>query len=299
MTQDSTLIKGTIIKGIGGFYYVEASSCVFECKAKGLFRKTGETPLVGDSVLFEVGRRRGENIIREIMPRVNDFIRPPVANVEVSLVTSAVRDPDPVEGFADRQLVMAMYKNTEAALVFNKCELLREGERERIEDAWRNTGYPVFFVSAMTGEGLGDLYDFICGRRCMFMGPSGVGKSSLVNALGGFEMETGEISRKLGRGKHTTRHVQLLSDRKGLMIFDTPGFQSFELPEIRADELKDFFPDFGVPEDDCRFSSCVHMAEPSCAVKDAVERGDISRERYESYKVFYRELKDRPAVYGR
>ena len=299
MKQETTLIKGTIIKGIGGFYYVEASACVFECKAKGLFRKTGETPLVGDSVLFEVGRREGENRIREILPRMNDFIRPPVANVEVSLIASSVRDPEPLEGFADRQLVMAMYKNTEAALVFNKCDMLEEGEAERIESAWRNTGYPVFFVSAKTGEGLSDLYDYLCGKRCMIMGPSGVGKSSLVNALGGFEMETGEISKKLGRGKHTTRHVQLLSDRKGLMIFDTPGFQSFELPEIKAGELKNYFPEFADYEDECRFSSCVHMAEPSCGVKDGVERGEISPERYEAYKAFYRELKERPAVYGR
>lgn len=293
MKQDPTPIKGTIIKGIGGFYYVETSDLVYECKAKGRFRKSGHTPMVGDEVMILPGNREGEDVILEILPRINEFVRPPVANVEVSLIVAAAAEPAPIFSFIDRLIVMAEKKDTEVILIFNKCELMPEEERERIRRIYRNTGYEIVFVSTYTGEGISHLKELAAHKKCMLAGASGVGKSSIANAMGEFRMETGEISRKTRRGRHTTRHVELLSGDDGIRLFDTPGFTSYEMLDVTAEELRHLYPEFEDYEEDCRFNGCAHMAEPDCAVKKALEDGNISTERYGSYVRIYGELKDK------
>ena len=296
MDQELSLINGTIIKGIGGFYYVEASGLVYECKAKGLFRKTGITPMVGDSVLIKLGVQGGEKVIKEILPRINEFVRPPVSNVELSLIVAAAAEPDPVFSFIDKLLVMSEKKETDVVLVFNKCDLITEEDKNRIRDIYIGTDYPVVFVSTYSGEGIPELKGLIKGRRCMLSGASGVGKSSIANALGGFKMETGLISRKTQRGKHTTRHVELLIGDDGIMIFDTPGFTSFEVLDMKPEELKYYYPEFEGHMKGCRFSTCMHISEPDCSIKEAVGK-DISSMRYDSYVKIYNELKEKPVKF--
>ena len=296
MEQELSLINGTIIKGIGGFYYVEASGLVYECKAKGLFRKTGITPMVGDSVLIKLGSQGGENVIKEILPRINEFVRPPVSNVELSVIVAAAAEPEPVFSFIDKLLVMSEKKETDVVLVFNKCDLITEEDKNRIRDIYVGTGYPVVFISTYTGEGISELKDLISGRRCMMSGASGVGKSSIANALGGFQMETGLISRKTQRGKHTTRHVELLTGEGGIMIFDTPGFTSFEVLDMKPEELKYYYPEFEDHMEGCRFSTCMHISEPECSIKEVVGK-EISSMRYDSYVKIYNELKEKPVKF--
>lgn len=297
MEQEHSLINGTIVKGIGGFYYVEASGHVYECKAKGQFRKSRITPMVGDSAVISRGSREGETVIREILPRINEFVRPPVANVEISMIVAAAAEPEPVFSFIDKLLVMSEKKETEAVIVFNKCDLISPEKREIIKSIYRGTGYPLVFVSTYTGEGIEELRTLIRNRRTMMSGASGVGKSSIANALGGFDTETGLISRKTQRGKHTTRHVELLTGKDGIMIFDTPGFTSFEVLDMKPEELKYYYPEFEEHTGLCRFSSCMHVSEPDCSVKNAVEEGKISRERYDSYIRIYNELKEKPVKF--
>ncbi|MDO4482438.1 MAG: ribosome small subunit-dependent GTPase A [Bacillota bacterium] len=297
MEQEHSLINGTIVKGIGGFYYVEASGIVYECKAKGQFRKNRITPMVGDSVMISRGNREGETVIREILPRINEFVRPPVANVEISMIVAASAEPEPVFSFIDKLLVMSEKKDTEAVLVFNKCDLISPEKRDRIRSIYRGTGYPVLFVSTFTGEGIEELRNLIKNRRTMMSGASGVGKSSIANSLGEFGTETGLISRKTQRGKHTTRHVELLTGEDGTMIFDTPGFTSFEILDMKPEELKYYYPEFEEHTGECRFSSCMHVSEPDCSVKYAVEEGSISSERYESYVRIFNELKEKPVKF--
>ncbi|MBR6700748.1 MAG: ribosome small subunit-dependent GTPase A [Firmicutes bacterium] len=289
-------MNGTIIKGIGGFYYVEASGLVYECKAKGLFRKTGISPMVGDSVLIKLGSQGVENVIKEILPRINEFVRPPVSNVELSVIVAAAAEPEPVFSFIDKLLVMSEKKETDVVLVFNKCDLITEEDKNRIKDIYVGTGYPVVFISTYTGEGISELKDLISGRRCMMSGASGVGKSSIANALGGFQMETGLISRKTQRGKHTTRHVELLTGEGGIMIFDTPGFTSFEVLDMKPEELKYYYPEFEDHMEGCRFSTCMHISEPDCSIKEVVGK-EISSMRYDSYVKIYNELKEKPVKF--
>lgn len=250
--------------------------------------------MVGDSVLIKLGNQGSENVIREILPRINEFVRPSAANVEVSLIVAAAAEPEPVFSFLDKLIVMSEKKDTQVVLVFNKCDLISREERERIQGIYANTGYAIVFVSTYTGEGISELRELIRGRRSMLSGASGVGKSSLANALGDFEMETGGISRKTQRGKHTTRHVELLLGKGNVMLFDTPGFTSFEVLDMKPEELRYYYPEFEEAEEPCRFgSSCVHVSEPDCGVKAAVAEGKISPERYEGYLKIYGELQEK------
>lgn len=285
-------IDGIIIKGIGGFYYVEAADgIIYECKARGVFRKEKITPLAGDKVEISVDENN-KNSIDKIYERRNMFKRPPIANVDKLVIVSSVCDPRPNLLIIDRLSAVAVYKNVEPIIVFTKNDLQSADEYIEI---YKNAGFKTFAVSNETGEGIGEVKAVIENGVCVFTGNSGVGKSSLINRMyPDFALETGEISKKLGRGRHTTRHVELLKINNGY-IADTPGFSSlvFETNDlIKKDELAFCFPDFSDYIDSCKFSTCAHVNDKGCRLIEAVNSGDVMRSRHESYVTMYNEVKD-------
>ena len=279
-------LNGTIVKGIAGFYYVLAGEGkerkVYECKARGIFRKDGITPLAGDKVLMSV-QEDGSGSVDEILPRLNVFDRPPVANVETMILVAAAKEPEPNFPLLDRFCVMAEQKNCRIAICANKADIGDPAILQRFRNVYGDI-YPVFILSTKTGEGAEELRTFLKGTQAALAGPSGVGKSSIANLLLGDDaMETGEISRKTLRGKNTTRHTELF-DAGEFRLFDTPGFTSFELGEVEEAQLQHCFPEFGPYLGHCRFDNCRHMDEPGCAVARAAADKKISRRRYASYK---------------
>ena len=277
-------INGIIIKGIGGFYYVEAADgIVYECKARGVFRKEKITPLAGDRVEITV-ESNNKNSIDKILERRNFFKRPPIV--------SSVCDPRPNLLIIDRLTAVASYKNVEPIIVFTKDDLQSANEFVKI---YTNAGFKTFAVSNETGEGIEKVKSIIDGGITVFTGNSGVGKSSLINRMyPDFCLETGEISRKLGRGRHTTRHVELFKVGSGY-IADTPGFSSLDFETndlIKKDELAFCFPDFADYIGSCRFSTCAHVNDKGCSLVEAVKNGDVERTRHESYVTMYNEVKD-------
>ena len=285
--------QGKIIKGIAGFYYVHVDSLgVYECKAKGIFRKQDIKPLVGDNVIIEVldeDNRIGN--ITEILPRTSELIRPAAANVDQALVIFAITNPEPNFNLLDRFLVMMDYQNLPTVILFNKEDLADDSEKERVKNIYRDCGCTLLFASAAKEQGLSEVREILMGKTTILAGPSGVGKSSLTNyLLQKSTMETGDVSR-IGRGRHTTRHSEIFCMEKDSYICDSPGFTSLMLPDIEAGELRYYYPEFAWYEGKCRFNGCVHVNEPDCAVKSAVEEGIICRERYDSYLCLYDELK--------
>lgn len=285
-------IDGIIIKGIGGFYYVEAADgIIYECKARGVFRKEKITPLAGDKVEISVDENN-KNSIDKIYKRRNMFKRPPIANVDKLVIVSSVCDPRPNLLIIDRLTAVAVYKNVEPIIVFTKNDLQSADEYIEI---YKNAGFKTFAVSNETGEGIGEIKAVIENGVCVFTGNSGVGKSSLINRMyPDFALETGEISKKLGRGRHTTRHVELLKINNGY-IADTPGFSSLDFETndlIKKDELAFCFPDFSDYIDSCKFSTCAHVNDKGCRLIEAVNNGDVMRSRHESYVTMYNEVKD-------
>ena len=279
-------LTGTIVKGIAGFYYVLAGEGedrrVYECKARGIFRKDGITPLAGDRVLLSV-LEDGSGSVDEILPRVNVFDRPPVANVETMILVAAPREPEPSFPLLDRFCVMAEQKNCRIAVCVNKADIGDPAILQRFRNVYGPV-YPVFIISTKTGEGVEELRSFLKGTQAALAGPSGVGKSSIANVLLDDDaMETGEISRKTMRGRNTTRHTELF-DAGDFRLFDTPGFTSFELSEVEEDQLQHYFPEFAPYLGKCRFDNCRHLDEPDCAVAKAAADKAISRRRYASYK---------------
>ena len=289
-------MQGKIIKGIAGFYYVDvAESGIYECKAKGIFRKDKMKPLVGDNVEIEVldSSAMTGNLVR-ILPRENQLIRPAAANVDQALVIFAVRQPEPNLGLLDRFLIAMEQQDIPVVICFNKKDLAKGEELKKICDIYEGCGYHVLTVSAEKEEGIDTIRKILYGKTTVVAGPSGVGKSSLTNLLQGeVSMETGEISKKLKRGKHTTRHSQLITVGSHTYLMDTPGFSSLFVDGMEKEELRMYFPELRRYEGECRFLGCVHVNEPDCRVKDAVEEGNISRERYESYVGLYEELKEK------
>ncbi|MGI5931970.1 MAG: ribosome small subunit-dependent GTPase A [Eubacterium sp.] len=288
------MMEGKIIKGIAGFYYVYvAESGIYECKAKGIFRKNNLKPLVGDNCSIEVideSDRQG-NIV-QIHPRKNSLIRPAIANIDQAVVIFAAVYPKPHLNLVDRLLVTMEKQKIPSLIVFNKKDLAEEEELDRLKEAYRTAGYPLIFTSTVTGEGMDELMQNLRGKTSAVAGPSGVGKSSIINWLSpDVQMETGAVSEKIARGRHTTRHAQLIYLADHTYIADTPGFTSFGIDSFEKEEIGELFPEFAPYEKYCRFSGCSHISEPVCGVRDAVAQGEISRSRYDSYCEFYRELK--------
>lgn len=287
---------GKIMKGIAGFYYVGvAESGVYECKAKGIFRKDKIKPLVGDDVEIEVLNEEEKlgNIVK-ILPRHSELIRPAVANIDQALVIFAAREPKPNLSLLDRFLVIMEKQDVPVIICFNKQDLCDEEEVGRLKEIYEACGYPVVLASAKQGEGIEEIKALLRGKTTTVAGPSGVGKSSLTNLLQNeVQMETGEISKKLGRGRHTTRHSQIIQIEEDTWLYDTPGFTSFYVEEIEKEELRFYFREFSKYEGTCRFQGCTHTHEPGCMVKNALEEGKISKERYENYLELYGELKEK------
>ena len=285
------MIEGRIQQALSGFYYVDTGSEVLTCRARGKFRKDGVSPLVGDRVeVRELGN--GEGFVERICPRKNAFARPAVANIDqlVIIGSGAIPRTDPF--LIDRVAAIAALKGCEAIILLNKCDLDRADD---LYDLYRAAGFQTLRVSAETGEGLEELKPLIAGKLSAFTGNSGVGKSSILNALDpAFDLKVGEISEALGRGRHTTRHVELFKLSCGAEIVDSPGFSSFETDELNLEwkrRLPETFREFAPYLGQCRFVGCSHTKEKGCAVLEAVRRGDIQKKRHESYLRLYEELK--------
>ena len=289
-------MQGKIIKGIAGFYYVHAGDGqIYECKARGIFRKENVKPLVGDMVELEVlDEAENEGSIRKILPSKSRLIRPAVANIDQALVIFAVLKPEPNFNLLDRFLIMMEQQDLPCMICFNKSDIASERERKALQSAYETCGYQVLFISVKERGGLETLRALLQGKTTTVAGPSGVGKSSLINYLHPqAAMETGAISEKIDRGKHTTRHSELFVLDRDSYIMDTPGFSSLQLFDMEKEDLKDFYPEFRNYEGGCRFRGCAHISEPDCRVKAALAEGKISDVRYHNYTVLYEELKNR------
>ena len=289
-------MQGKIIKGISGFYYVHVVGAgIYECKAKGLFRQQKLKPLVGDNVEIDVisEAEKTGNVVA-VMPRSNALIRPAVANVDQALLIFAAASPQPNFNLMDRFLVMMAWQQVPVVICYNKQDLVADSDMERMAKIYSSAGYHVIGVSAKKKAGIDVLKQVLHGKVTTVAGPSGVGKSSLINLIAPeAAMETGEISKKIERGRHTTRHAQLIHVEQDTYIMDTPGFSSLYLPEMEKEELQQFYPEFAAYEPQCRFGGCAHINEPDCGVKQALEQGMISPVRYENYCLLYQELKEK------
>ncbi len=291
---------GKIIKGIAGFYYVNIENeGTFECKAKGSFRNEKTKPLVGDNVEIDIiDKEKMTGNVVSILPRKSEMIRPACANVDQALVIFATKSPDPNFNLLDRFLIYMEAESVPCIIVFNKDDLVPSEDAEAIRKAYIDAGYPLLFVSARENAGIDALKDILKNKTTVVAGPSGVGKSSLINLLCNTDyMETGDISVKTERGKHTTRHAELLYIEKGTYIMDTPGFTSLDVFGATKDTLKDFYNEFSDFSNTCRYDNCVHINEPVCGIKAGVENDKISRIRYENYREIYEELKNKKPVY--
>lgn len=292
-------MQGKIVKGIAGFYYVHVNGghCVnggiYECKAKGVFRKDNKKPLVGDDVVYEIlDEEKKLGNIQQILPRHSELIRPAVANVDQALVIFSIVKPQPNFNLLDRFLVMMHQQNIPTIICFNKLDIDEEEVGSRYEEIYRKCGYQTLAVSAREKKGIDELMKLLEGKTTTVAGPSGVGKSSLVNCLqSDIVMETGSISEKIERGRHTTRHSELIAIQENTYILDTPGFSSLGLFDLEKEELAQYYPEFAEHEKYCKFGGCSHISEPVCGIKDAVQEGAIDKIRYENYCLLYEELK--------
>lgn len=290
--------EGLLIKGYNGFYYVAAEGTLWTCSLRGRFRIKKQDFLPGDRVEFtRLDGKKG--VIENVLPRTNRLVRPAVANVETALITFAFTNPEPDFLLLDRILIQVLAQKIKPVICFNKNDLVAPFHADSIMKPYRDAGFSVLSVSADKNDGMDALKKELAGKISIFAGPSGVGKSSLINALGlGYELETGGLSKKTDRGRHTTRRVELLSLGKGIYIADTPGFSSLYLPEeIKKEDLPSFYPEFEEAATYCPFKGCLHWKERECEVRNDVENAVIDKGRYERYCVFLEECKERERKY--
>ena len=292
--MDNTVLQGRIMKGVGGLYTVQTESEAYACRPRGIFRKTKEKPLVGDRVMIEViSEEEKEGSITEILPRKNRLLRPECANVDRILLLFAVHEPEPNFDMLNRYLVLMQDREIPVVLAVTKSDLERPGDRERILSSFKNSGLTILFISQKTGEGLEEVKRLTRGCMTALAGPSGVGKSSLLNALLKEDvMETGNLSERIQRGKNTTRHSEIFFLGEDSFLFDTPGFTSIDITSLKEENLSLYFPEFEAYLGQCGFSSCRHLKEPGCRIRQAVTDGEISPDRYHAYETFYEELKN-------
>ena len=289
-------MTGKIIKGIGGFYYVVCENGItYECKAKGVFRNRKIKPLVGDNVEIEIlDEEKNLGNIEDILPRFNWLNRPAVANVDQTVIIFAVSAPAPNFNLLDRFLINMEQHEVPTVICFNKVDLEGFRQSEDICRSYTKSGYEVLFISAESGYGIDVLEAVIKGKTTVFAGPSGVGKSSTLNSLfPDANVQTGGLSEKIQRGKHTTRHSELMFVDDDTYIMDTPGFSSLYTEEIEAEDLKLYFPEIAAYTGTCKFNMCNHISEPGCLVKKSVSDGRISKMRYDDYVMIYNELKEK------
>lgn len=298
------MASGIIMKALSGFYYVrpdDAPDTIIQCRARGVFKKKGITPLVGDRCEYEPGAP-GEGTVTNILPRKTELIRPPVANADTAVLVFSVTNPELNLRLLDRFLVHTEHAGLDNIICLSKADLAgsaRDQELVRhVTGLYEGIGYPVLLTSARTGEGIGKLLDRLSGRMAVFAGQSGVGKSSLLNAMApGIRLETGEVSIRLGRGRHTTRHVELIALPNRAVVADTPGFGQLDFAGMEPEELSGCFVEFAPYAEQCKFRGCVHRNEPSCAVREAAEQGRIAPSRYEHYGMFFDELREKKRRY--
>lgn len=287
------MIEGIIIRGIGGFYYIKTSDSIVESRARGVFREQGITPLVGDKVKIRISDEDQSGYIDEIMERKNELIRPPVANVTQAIIVMSIQNPDINTWLLDKFLLMAEHKDLNIIICFNKMDLSKE-KIDELKNIYEKAGYKVIVTSSIDNIGLVELKESLKGNITVFAGPSGVGKSSLLNKINpNFHLETGAISNKSKRGKHTTRSVELLDLDEDSFVLDTPGFSSLDLSFIKeAIDVREYFREIKKYGAECRFLSCLHDKEPDCAVKKYVEEGVIDKSRYNNYLLLLEEIKN-------
>lgn len=303
--------EGIIVKALSGYYYVlppDSEADPVQCRARGIFKKKGVTPLVGDRVIYEV-TENGEGTVDEVLPRTTELIRPPIANVDQAVLAFSLVEPALNLQLLDKFLVHTELIGLDTVICLTKRDLVGEHERENgaadgepaVDDAIRlyeSLGYPVIVTSTKTGAGLEELRSRLHGRITVFSGQSGVGKSSLLNAvMPGLALETNEISMKLGRGKHTTRHVELIALEGGGVVADTPGFSQLDFLQLEAEELSSCFVEMKRAAGGCKFRGCLHQQEPGCQVLAALDKGEIAESRYKHYLGFLQEIKERKRRY--
>lgn len=285
--------EGIILKAIAGFYYVNIGEETIECRARGIFKKKNISPLVGDRVKISIDQADNtKGRVEEVFDRTSELVRPPVANVTQAIIVFAIKSPDPNINLLDKLIALCEYRGIKVTLCFNKVDL-DEQMIEKLKKIYSKTGYTLLFTSAKERSSIEELKNALKDEVTVFAGPSGVGKSSLLNEIQlGLQLKVGELSKKIARGKHTTRHSELIRIDNGGLVVDTPGFTSLDIVEIALEELSDCFIEFYDYADSCKFKNCKHLNEPGCNVKKAMESGAISQSRYESYVYFMIKLEE-------